>query len=187
MSEKSERLDWLRWKIERLLESRPEWTLEQALSTSRSSRKRPSYCSWNRTKVAPNTLGKPEPRPPSALAALVRDVPPVGLSLQRQTSHEHERGDGQPQRHAADVPYPVAGKQPDEQPDDTNKHQAATDNGHCRDTTGLCFIASPPTGRDRSDHAAAGRRQSAFSTASTSAAAPSSARNFSPNAWARWP
>ena len=28
MSEKSERLDWLRWKIERLLEVRPEWTLD---------------------------------------------------------------------------------------------------------------------------------------------------------------
>jgi len=29
MSETSERLDWLRWKIERLLETRSEWTLEQ--------------------------------------------------------------------------------------------------------------------------------------------------------------
>ena len=29
MSEKSERLDWLRWKIERLLETGSEWTLEQ--------------------------------------------------------------------------------------------------------------------------------------------------------------
>lgn len=29
MAEKSERLEWLRWKIERLLESRADWTLEQ--------------------------------------------------------------------------------------------------------------------------------------------------------------
>ena len=29
MSEKSERLDLVRWKIERMLEIRPQWTLDQ--------------------------------------------------------------------------------------------------------------------------------------------------------------